>query len=141
MATDMVKVLKDSRCSASLHATSTWIKQVLSSFSRLPAPLEAAVQKIQTTWEVFEQRIILESRDELIANGRDVMNKLGNIVCAVLLATDAASDNNVSSREICLRFLEDRLGSESSGKNWKAVARSDGLLAFPNRNSEPASKL
>ena len=141
MATDMVKVLKDRGSSASLRATSEWIKQVLSSLGRLPAPFKATVQRIQTTWDIFDQRVRSESQDDLVANGRDVMNKLGDIVCSVLLATDAAVDNDVSSMEVYLRFLEDRLGLQSLGRDWKAVARSDGLLAFPTRDSEPASNV
>lgn len=52
--------------------------------------------------------ITATSSEELLPSARDLLFQIADVIMGVLLFVDARSDSSPSSREVFLRFLEDK---------------------------------
>ncbi|KAH7149460.1 acyl-CoA dehydrogenase/oxidase [Dactylonectria estremocensis] len=57
-------------------------------------------------WKTLRDRILRESAEELMGDARDILWAVGDLLVSILLYVDAASDGDVVSQDIFLRFLE-----------------------------------
>lgn len=155
MADDVVRVLKSRDGVNVLDSLERWIESISRRIaSSSAAPATAIASDLRTTSKLLKTHIISQSADNLRLNSRPLLSRLGWLVCAALLAADAASDSDEVAWEVARRwvqrkqtalygfeFLEDgqslnRLKDETSGQSVDFDRR----IVFGHSVSPPAER-
>ena len=133
MGTDVVKVLKGKGGAAVVNVLDGWIRQSIGG-GRAGKLLETESRVVKDQW--LELRATLENggKDQLVADGRAVLQRLGDVVCATLLLADASRDRDELTVAMCTRFVRERLGGESEEE--RSRARWDVRMAFDEPDAE-----
>jgi hypothetical protein len=69
-------------------------------------------------------------KEELFHAAREVVDTIGNIVCATLLVVDAERDGNEVAAECARRFARLAFGGKAPRANWEDTYRMDQRIAF-----------
>ena len=123
MATDVVKVVKGREGAKVLQVLDNWIEGVVGERSGGRLGREKAL--VRARWHTLKGEVECTARDELLANGREVMARLGDVVCGLLLLADAMSDGDRVAAECTARFVDECFGgrrecSEELRRQWDA---------------------
>lgn len=124
LSTDTVKVLRGKSGEACTAAMDRWLAQYLKTEGAF-GPERAA---IAAAWK--EALAWPKDKEELFHQARDVVDTIGNIVCATLLIVDAERDGNEVAAECARRFAREHLGVKGPKQAWTEVHKMDQRIAF-----------
>lgn len=128
MATDLVKVITGRDGPRVLGELDNWVDSVLVGGS---TALRKESDGIKEMWKVLRTRLAGLTRDQMIAEGRSVMQDVGDVVCAALLVVDALQDADHIAVECARRFVAEHFGSSNGvSVDWRDASRWDRLIAF-----------
>ncbi|KAI9929955.1 hypothetical protein ASPWEDRAFT_167620 [Aspergillus wentii DTO 134E9] len=102
MADDVVRVLKGRDGSNVLNSLTEWVRTIANQVVRDISITEILLKAT----DVLTAYIQSESAENLKLNGRILLSRLGWLICATLLAADAARDGNEVAREVSRRWME-----------------------------------
>ena len=142
MADDMIRVLKGTKGREVLSALDAWINTRISSWSTHTALRKAVTSgKIWLSWLALASDIQTQKEDQLKHEARDVMERVGWVVCAILLVEDAKKDYDGVATEVARRWVAK--GGPASKTNWMEGAKWDRSVVFEKRDdlAERPSKL
>lgn len=123
LSTDTVKVLRGKSGPACTAALDRWLGTHLAGAGF--GPERAA---IRAAWA--EALAWPTDREELLHSAREVVDTIGNIVCAMLLVIDAERDGNDVAAECARRFARQTFGVAAPRANWEDTHRMDQRIAF-----------
>lgn len=135
MAVEVVKALLSRVDAASgvrgFNVLGEWVEVNLGMNYILPTGehrdiLEQCKVKVWKSWTHIERRIGSRSREELAANGIELANWLGYVVCAVLLIIDARRDGDTIAVETCRRWILELLGRRGKCRVKRAAGGEQG---------------
>jgi Acyl-CoA dehydrogenase, C-terminal domain len=124
MATDLVKVITGRDGKRVLGALDAWIGIAVR--GRAMADEKRLVTE---RWQSLRAELQGKQREELLADGRTVMEQLGDVVCAVLLIADAERDGDETASECSRLFAREKFGRDAK-ENWADANRWDARIAF-----------
>jgi hypothetical protein len=109
--------------------------------------MEEAVLWIRLHWTEVKNWILNTTTPELTAHGRKLLSQLGDVFVAVLLALDAARDEDKIATEILRRFVAERSNvisgqasmNSNPGADWREKSKLDAIIAFGNLTGEGTS--
>ena len=124
MAEDTIRVLKGKSGPEVVRALGTWIRGV-------PAKIRVrgslGYDLITETWDTLAADIRDKSAEHLTLRGREVLEVLAWLVCAVLLDLDATSDEDEIAVLVAERWVE------KSKQKTKQISRSIDKIVRENR--------
>lgn len=130
MADDMVKVLKGRSGGRVLAVLSDWVAMTASSSDGKESKMQDEKSKIGDAWTKWRRDVDISTAEELQVRGRDVMKRLGWIVCAALLVADACRDDETATREIARRWIQSISPAQGSGGCWQDAVELDKVIVF-----------
>lgn len=137
LATDTVKVLRGRDGSSVVDALDTWLRATL---SRKPG-FDAEKKGIADAWTRFRDWLPSDV-EEALANGRDVVFTLGNIISATLLIVDAERDQDEVAVEVATRFVRQKFNTtQHTAHAWQTVTTMDQKIAFAGPQGHASAKL
>lgn len=125
MADDMMRVLKGSTGKEVLSALDTWINARISSWdahTSLGRTVGSGILWLR--WLSLAHDIQTRQDGQLARDARDLMERIGWIVSAVLLVDDASSDNDAVTLEVARRWVA-RAWPGSALSDWAEAAEWD----------------
>lgn len=136
MASDTIRVLKDSNGPLTLKAFSEWAIFAATRWINLAEWLNIASNAVRDTVFRLENVIRLQSVDELLYHGREVMSLVEFTVTTVLLVEDSMHDGDVIASEVARRWIKmNGKGPVQWGlSTWKDAAAWDRKIAFDPDN-------
>lgn len=132
LSTDTVKVLHHGRDGHKvLAALDSWFEHALPAGSRLHGDEKAAVH---AGWKALRADIP-KDKEHALSEGREILRRIGDLVCAALLVVDAERDGDEVAAACATRFAHTRLAAyvpatSAAGNNWHAVTKEDMKIAF-----------
>ncbi|CZR58870.1 related to acyl-CoA dehydrogenase [Phialocephala subalpina] len=108
LATDTLRVLKGRSGGAALKALNQWLMKATSSGKVGDLSVGHAKESLIQRWRTLIATITATSSEELLPSARDLLFQIADVIMGVLIFVDARSDSSPSSREVFLRFLEDK---------------------------------
>lgn len=130
MADDMVKVLKGRSGGRVLAVLSDCVAMTASSSGGKESKMQDEKSKIGDAWTKWRRDVDISTAEELQVRGRDVMKRLGWIVCAALLVADACRDDETATREIARRWIQSISPAQGSGECWQDAVELDKVIVF-----------
>lgn len=118
MADDMIRVLKGNAGKDVLAALDMWINARISSwepYSNLRRRVGSG--GVWLAWLSLAHDIQTRHLEQLRRDAREIMERLGWVVSAILLVTDASRDHDAVSTEIARRFVTKERSTNASA-NW-----------------------
>jgi hypothetical protein len=123
---DLVRVIKGRQGAISVKTLDEWLAKSLDqagNFSDEKARIRQAWDKLKTD--------LNRDTDELVARGREILWRHGDIVCATLLVVDAARDNDAVATECAQRFVKKAtFGHRDEDVDWREEAEWDERIAY-----------
>lgn len=130
MADDMVKVLKRKSGRRVMAILSEWVEMTVGSLAGSKSMMQEETGKITGAWKIWVRDIEYSTAEELNVRGREVMTRLGWIICAILLVTDAYKDDDAASMEVARRWVRS-IGPEQGAEGcWEDAVRWDRTIVF-----------
>ncbi len=136
MADDMLKVLKGRSGQRVMTVLSDWVKAMLPSSGGTSSIMHTERGVVGSAWTSWAQDIDAATTEELQVRGRDVMARLGRIVCAVLLVIDASRDKDTAAIEAVRRWMQSMSPEEGPKGHWKDAVRLDRIMVFGSETKE-----
>lgn len=112
MADDLVRVVKGKEGEKALGSVRRLVDGVVSTKGLAGS---STAEAISTRTEQLQDWISKLSADELRAEGRVLLSKLGWVICAALLGLDATQDGDEVAREVLERWVRRTEGWPGSG--------------------------
>jgi alkylation response protein AidB-like acyl-CoA dehydrogenase len=130
MAEDVVRVLTDKRIGGGRtieNVYAPWTRKVL---AWCKPRFSQEVRIVTERLEALEMLVKATSREELLFHGRELLQHLNAITCAVLLMFDACTDDDEVSIEIARRWTNDHVSTHKAphrptATSWVDVSRMD----------------
>lgn len=134
LSTDTVKVLKGRTGVEVTRAFDAWVSSVLGlqAHGKKEAPFIELKRAVGRATAALVSDVG-ESVDELLSRGREVVWRIGDIVCATLLIADAERDGDALAAEYARRFViksETFTNPKQEKQRWEEVTRWDRRIAF-----------
>lgn len=129
MADDMVRVLKGKAGTQVMTVLSEWVRKTAGLLDRNGSVMPETM-KITSVWGTWIRDIEGSTAKELKVRGRDIMIKLGWVVCALLLAADACSDEGVVAMEVARRWIRSIDPEHSHEGCWEDAVELDRKIVF-----------
>jgi alkylation response protein AidB-like acyl-CoA dehydrogenase len=132
LSSHLVRALKGRAGGAMARAVNTWLHDFLPK-----SGFEAEAAAVLAAWTSLRADLA-KDEDELLAGGRKILWRHGDIFCATLLLADAARDGNAVATECARRFVRERKGTfgvDAIEGDWKEVAAWDERIVY----CEPAA--
>lgn len=129
LSSHLVRALKGRAGGAMVRAVDAWLRE------SLPAVEERDV--VLAAWARLRAELA-KSEDELLAGGRGILFRHGDIFSATLLLADAARDGDAVAVECARRFVRERketFGLDAPEGDWKEVSAWDERIVY----CEPAA--
>lgn len=131
MSEDVMRVLKGKSTERAMAVFAKWVYDVWTACSKVFADQEHV---FKASWVAF--KAILEEKDteELLFMGREVLERLEGVVCALLLMVDAVRDQNKVALEIARRWCRLRIGNDlqEQGEGWRKTSQMDKRIFLGN---------
>ena len=127
MATDAVKTLKGRASKDVLSVLDSWFAASLQIDECTILPEEG--RAVREAYDNFRTRVSASLWERLLRDGREVIEELGSLICAMLLIVDTFRDHDVVAQELCRRFTRTRV----LGDNW--VVELDGREGWDQRTA------
>ncbi|KPM37085.1 hypothetical protein AK830_g9503 [Neonectria ditissima] len=140
LSTDFIRALKHPKGgSDSLDALGDFIRNAFEFQGETKRPGSWNPVK---QWDELRNRIVQETTAELMAEAREILWAVGDLLVSLLLYVDAGSDGNIVSQDIFLRFLESKgvVARRAKIAVSEELAR-DIAVVYGNTLSEFTSKL
>lgn len=124
MAEDVMRVLKGKTGAQAMRVLSSWVYEVWTACSKVFAEQE---HTFKAAWVAFRAMIEEKETDELLFMGREVLERLEGIVCALLLMVDAMQDRDEVAMEVARRWCRSRIGADplEQAQDWRQVSQMD----------------
>ena len=134
MTTDAVKVLKGRASKEVISALDSWFATALSIGSSSVLLEERSI--IREAYGRFVIQISIASVEVTMRTGREIIEELGSLICAVLLIADSVRDDDELALELCRRFVSTRLTGKKVWNYSTEVESWDQRIALthPPRN-------
>ena len=133
MADDVMKVLKGRSGGKVMAVLSDWIAKTVSLSGGGASKMQEERLKISDVWTSWAKDVDGSTAKELQTRGRDVMKRLGWIVCAALLVVDASRDDETATAEVAKRWVQSLSPEQGSEGCWQDAVRFDKMIVFaPN---------
>ncbi|KAI9821114.1 MAG: hypothetical protein M1827_003848 [Pycnora praestabilis] len=135
LADDTVRVLKGKTGTQVIEALQEWVERIGYPGSDTEVGLGGESAVLWDLWTALRDDVERHGVDELRMRGRDVMWKVFDVVCGILLFKDAWSDGDTVAREVARRFLRERGkgigdGRVDKGMDWKEAVKWDRKIVF-----------
>lgn len=145
LSTDTVKVLHHRHDGQKVvDALDTWFEHALPAGGRPHADEKAA---IHAGWK-YLRADIPKDKEQALSEGREILNRIGDLFCAALLVVDAGRDADEVAAACATRFVHTKLGvyvpsTVSKKANWHEVTKEDMKIAFAGNPGDeiPHAKL
>ncbi|KAK7413398.1 hypothetical protein QQX98_007700 [Neonectria punicea] len=140
LSTDFIRALKHSKGgSDSLDALGDVIKNAFEFQGKSMRPSGWNPTK---EWDGLRNRIAQETTGELMAEAREILWAVGDLLVSILLYVDAGSDGDAVAQDIFLRFLETKgvVGGRVKVSVGQELAR-DIAIVYGSTTSEVTPKL
>ena len=132
MADDMVKVLKGRSGERVMAALSDCVAMTnASSSGGIAGKMQEERLKIRNAWTTWMRDVESLTARELQVRGRDVMRRLGWVICAALLVADACRDDDMITREVARRWIRWASSEQGPGGSWQEAVKFDRMIVFP----------
>jgi alkylation response protein AidB-like acyl-CoA dehydrogenase len=124
MAEDVMRVLKGKTAERAMAVLAKWVYDVWTSCSKIFADQEHV---FKASWVAFKAIVGEKETEELLFMGREVLDRLEGIVCALLLMADAVRDQSEMALEVARRWCRSRVGSDphEQREDWKKTSQMD----------------
>ncbi|BEJ17239.1 hypothetical protein CspHIS471_0606400 [Cutaneotrichosporon sp. HIS471] len=123
LSSHLVRAIKGRAGGAMVRAVDAWLKDSLPASDR---------EVVLGAWGRLRAEFA-KSEDELLAYGRDILWRHGDIFCATLLLADAARDSDPVAVECARRFVREKketFGLDNQKGDWKEVAEWDERIVY-----------
>lgn len=133
LSTDTVKVLRGRQGPACTAALDTWLVRKLGSGgaygTKQGAGLPVERAAVKAAWKRFQA--LPGDMDDMLPMARDVVKRVGDIVCAALLIIDAERDEDPVAVECARRFVAvEMVGSDVREQTQREITHWDRRIAF-----------
>ena len=106
MAHDTIRVLKGKEGYSVMAALGQWIDTIFDKWRIAKSFVsEACSEAVSLLWRRWTTEVREKNVEELLVRGRDVMEDLGWLVCAILLVEDATRDADDVSSAVAMRWV------------------------------------
>lgn len=148
MADDVYRVIKGKTGKAVISAMDGWVDMMLLPASGALAQLRGSQLRdegntVCTWWQELRNDFVGLEADEFRARGRELMERLGNVVSGVLLVADAHRDGDGIAAKTASMWVESktltRLGARSQ-ENWQERSAWERRIVF-GEDAKPLAHL
>ncbi|KAK6004623.1 hypothetical protein QM012_008485 [Aureobasidium pullulans] len=130
MAEDVVRVLTDKRLGGGTIIQTVytpWVRRILTACK---STFSAEIELVQQTLTALEDIVKSVDKEQLLFQGREMLQHLEWITCAVLLMFDACTDEDEVTTEIARRWAKSNPINPTAfqtlnGPNWKELSKMD----------------
>lgn len=124
MAEDVMRVLKGKTGTQAMRVLAGWVYDVWTACSKVFADQEHA---FKASWVAFRAMIEERETEELLFIGREILERLEGIICALLLMADSVRDQDEVALEIARRWCKSRIGSDpqQQEQDWRQISMMD----------------
>lgn len=148
MADDVYRVIRGKTGKAVINAMDRWVDMMLlpasGTIAQLRGPqLRNEVNTVSTWWQELRNDFVDLQGDEFRARGRELMERLGNVVSGSLLISDAHRDGDSIAAKVASLWVEfkspTRLGT-SSQESWQERSAWERRIVF-GEDAKPVAHL
>lgn len=125
MAEDVVRVLTDKRIGGGriIHTVyAPWVRGILTACQ---ATFSNEIEHVLLRLTVLENMVKIVDKEQLLFQGRELLQHLEWVTCAVLLMFDACTDGDEIAIEIARRWARSNPVSPIDGANWTEASKMD----------------
>jgi hypothetical protein len=115
-----------------------WVLRVVSRLETLDTRFEEMVGEVKARYEKLRKLVGSRSEDELLWQGRGVVEHFEAIVCALLLMSDAAVDTNDVAYNVADRWVRTKVkvGATDEKIDWRKEVEMDRRIFLEDQDGE-----
>ena len=136
MAHDVLRVVYGKTSGEVWSAMDKWVRSIGNVHG---AVLEEAKEVIGW-WDSWKE-LLRRDRGEVEMRSREIMERLGDVVMAVLMIMDASRDDDLVALETVRSWVEQRRGNGATTSRWQEVVSRDMRIVFGGDTAGPRARI